>query len=292
MRNITRLVAAAPLAAVLSVAACNTVSGTNRSQFNMMSEANERKLGEEAYAKELANVKKVTSGADDDRVQRVGKRIQEAAGRLHAKAVHGYNWQWTVIDDEKTVNAWSLPGGRSAVYTGILRMCKTDDELAVVMGHEASHAIARHTGERISSDLLVQGALEGTSIALTKMSPAAQQATLQALGMGTQVGVILPWSRMQESEADELGLMIAADAGYDPRQSISLWQRMASQGGAPPEFLSTHPSDETRVKRLEQLMPRAMKIYDAAQARMGTATGTLPVPAQPRAATNAATKPH
>jgi predicted Zn-dependent protease len=97
---------------------------------------------------------------------------------------------------------------------------------------------------------------------------------------------------MQESEADELGLMIAADAGYDPRQSISLWQRMASQGGAPPEFLSTHPSDETRVKRLEKLMPRAMKIYDAAQARMGTATGTLPAPAQPRAATNAATKPH
>ena len=283
MRNITRLVAAAPLAAVLLLAACNTVSGTNRAQLNLMSEEDERRLGEEAYAQELAKVKKVTSGTDHDRVQRVGKRIQDAASRLHAKAVHGYTWQWTVIDDEKTVNAWSLPGGRSAVYTGILRMCRTDDELAVVMGHEASHAIARHTGERMSGDLLVTGALEGTSMALTKMSPAAQQATLEALGMGTQVGVILPWSRMQESEADELGLMIAADAGYDPRQSISLWQRMASQGGAPPEFLSTHPSDETRVKRLERLMPRAMKIYGAAQARMGTAAAPAASSAAPKA---------
>jgi predicted Zn-dependent protease len=133
------------------------------------------------------------------------------------------------------------------------------------MGHEASHAIARHAGERISGNLVVQGALQGAGAALGDMSPAAQQATMAALGLGSNVGVLLPWSRMQESEADELGLLIAADAGYDPRTAIDLWTRMGQQGGSPPEFLSTHPSENTRIARLERLMPRAMQVYEAAR---------------------------
>jgi predicted Zn-dependent protease len=274
MRTTVRLFLALPLLAALATATgCNTVSGTNRSQLNVLSQADERQLGDEAYQEALSEkgVTKVTSGPDYDRVQRVADRIEDAAGRLHAKAVRGFEWQWTVVNDDNTVNAWALPGGKSAVYTGMLRMAKSDDELAVVMGHEASHAIARHAGERISSNMVIQGALQGTSIALGDMSPAAQQATMAALGLGSNVGVLLPWSRMQESEADELGLLIAADAGYDPRAAIDLWTRMASQSGAPPEFLSTHPSENTRVKRLQKLMPKAMKLYQAALDRSGAA---------------------
>ena len=274
MRPTARLLLALPLLAALATAGgCNTVSGTKRSQLNVLSDSDERELGEEAYQEALSEkgVKKVTSGPDYDRVQRVADRIEDAAGRLHAKAVRGFEWQWTVVNDDNMVNAWALPGGKSAVYTGMLRMAKSDDELAVVMGHEASHAIARHAGERISSNMVIQGALQGTSIALGDMSPAAQQATMAALGLGSNVGVLLPWSRMQESEADELGLLIAADAGYDPRTSIDLWTRMASQSGAPPEFLSTHPSENTRIKRLQKMMPKAMKLYQAALERSGAA---------------------
>ena len=274
MRPTARLILALPLLAALATAGgCNTVSGTKRSQLNVLSESDERELGDEAYQEALSEkgVKKVTSGPDYDRVQRVADRIEDAAGRLHAKAVRGFEWQWTVVNDDNMVNAWALPGGKSAVYTGMLRMAKSDDELAVVMGHEASHAIARHAGERISSNMVIQGALQGTSMALGDMSPAAQQATMAALGLGSNVGVLLPWSRMQESEADELGLLIAADAGYDPRTSIDLWTRMASQSGAPPEFLSTHPSENTRIKRLQKMMPKAMKLYQAALERSGAA---------------------
>ena len=274
MRLTARLVLALPLLAALATAGgCNTVSGTKRSQLNVLSESEERELGDEAYQEALSEkgVKKVTSGPDYDRVQRVADRIEDASERLHAKAVRGFEWQWTVVNDDNMVNAWALPGGKSAVYTGMLRMAKSDDELAVVMGHEASHAIARHAGERISSNMVIQGALQGTSIALGDMSPAAQQATMAALGLGSNVGVLLPWSRMQESEADELGLLIAADAGYDPRTSIDLWTRMASQSGAPPEFLSTHPSENTRIKRLQKMMPKAMKLYQAALERSGAA---------------------
>ena len=274
MRPTVRLILALPLLAALATAGgCNTVSGTKRSQLNVLSESDERELGEEAYQEALSEkgVKKVTSGPDYDRVQRGADRIEDASERLHAKAVRGFEWQWTVVNDDNMVNAWALPGGKSAVYTGMLRMAKSDDELAVVMGHEASHAIARHAGERISSNMVIQGALQGTSIALGDMSPAAQQATMAALGLGSNVGVLLPWSRMQESEADELGLLIAADAGYDPRTSIDLWTRMASQSGAPPEFLSTHPSENTRIARLQKMMPKAMKLYQAALERSGAA---------------------
>ena len=274
MRPTARLILALPLLAALATAGgCNTVSGTKRSQLNVLSESDERELGEEAYQEALSEkgVKKVTSGPDYDRVQRVADRIEDASERLHAKAVRGFEWQWTVVNDDNMVNAWALPGGKSAVYTGMLRMAKSDDELAVVMGHEASHAIARHAGERISSNMVIQGALQGTSMALGDMSPAAQQATMAALGLGSNVGVLLPWSRMQESEADELGLLIAADAGYDPRTSIDLWTRMASQSGAPPEFLSTHPSENTRIARLQKMMPKAMKLYQAALERSGAA---------------------
>lgn len=269
-----------PVFAALTLAACTTVSGTGRSQLNMMSPAQEKELGASAYAEMLGEpgVKTLSSGADYERVQRVGGRITAASARLHPKAVQGFEWQWSVIDDDKTVNAWALPGGKSAVYTGMLRMAKSDDELAVVMGHEASHAIARHGGERISSGIALEAALTGAGFAVSGLEPAEQTAVMGALGVGSQFGVALPWSRMQESEADELGLFIAADAGYDPRAAIPLWTRMgASGGGGTPEFMSTHPSEGTRIQRLNKLMPQAMKRYEAAKARDGgPAPGSTP----------------
>ena len=275
--------------------ACNTVSGTHRKQFNVMSEAEERQLGDDAYAQALGakGVKVVQSGPDLDRVQRVGARIQAAAQRQHADAVRGFAWQWTVVDDPKEVNAWMLPGGKSVVYTGILPVAATDDELAIVMGHEASHAIARHGGERISADAMLNVALTGTQVALARMSPSEQQSVMTLLGAGAAVGVQLPWSRMQETEADELGLLIAADAGYDPRSAIPFWTQMENAGSSqkPPEWLSTHPSDETRVKRLRALMPKALKIYAAALQRDGgPAPGSKPLGPPPESASGAAAK--
>ncbi len=256
--------------------ACTTVSGTGRSQFNVMSPASERELGASAYSEMLNSpqVKLLTSGPDYDRVQRIGTRIDAASGRLHPKAIEGFEWEWSVIDDPNTVNAWALPGGKSAVYTGMLRMAQSDDELAVVMGHEAAHAIARHGGERMSTDMLMQTTLQGAQWAVGSLDPTTQAAVVAALGAGSEYGVVLPWGRMQESEADEIGLFIAADAGYDPRAAIPLWERMGASGGdKPPEFMSTHPSEETRVERLTALMPQAMQVYEAAKARPAAASG-------------------
>ena len=157
-RSIRLLLRATPIACVTVVIACNTVSGTSRSQLNILSPTEERQLGDEAYQEALSEkgVKTVTSGPDYDRVQRVATRIEDASERLHRNAVKDFEWQWTVIDDPAKVNAWALPGGKSAVYTGLLQMAQTDDELAVVMGHEASHAIARHAGERIFASPLAR----------------------------------------------------------------------------------------------------------------------------------------
>lgn len=266
--TMTRFLQTSAVAVILlTLPACNTVSGTTRSQLNLLSTAQEERLGDEAYQEMLSEpgVRKLTAGPAYDRVQRIASRIEDASRRLHPRAVRDFDWEWTVIDDDANVNAWALPGGKSAVYTGMLAMAKSDDELAVVMGHEAAHAIARHAGERISGNMVLQGALQGAGVALGDMSPAAHRATMAALGLGSNVGVMLPWSRMQESEADELGLLIAADAGYDPRSAIDLWTRMGQSGGSPPEFLSTHPSEGTRIQRLQRLMPRAMLAYQAAQ---------------------------
>jgi predicted Zn-dependent protease len=270
------LTLAAVLVAGAGLPGCNSVSGTGRSQFNVLSRSQEKELGASAYAEMLGEpgVKTISSGPAYDRVQRVGGRITEAASRLHPKAIQGFEWQWSVIDDPQTVNAWALPGGKSAVYTGMLTMAKSDDELAVVMGHEAAHAIARHGGERISSSIALQSLLTGAGFAVGGLAPAEQSAVMAALGAGAEYGVALPWSRMQESEADEIGLFLAADAGYDPRAAIPLWQRMgADSAGKPPEFMSTHPSEGTRVERLTKLMPRAVQVYETALERERTPAG-------------------
>src|SRR3990170_76298 len=166
--------------------------------------------------------------------------------------------------DDKQVNAFALPGGKVAVYTGILPITRDEDGLAAVLGHEIGHVIARHGGERVSQQMLVNVGLETTMVALSRCNPATVQAVASLLGAGATVGVLLPWSRAQESEADRLGLILMAKAGYDPHAARDLWVRMAaaSKGsGKPPEFLSTHPSEPTRIQQIEVWMPEAMQYF-------------------------------
>ena len=209
-------------------------------------------------------------------VKRVAARIVEAAKRSkYAEIANQFQWEVTIIKDDKMANAFALPGGKMAVYTGIFPMAKTEAGLAAVMGHEVVHALARHGAERMSQGQLTNASLQIAGAATGAASGGGMlgQATMAALGVGAQVGVLLPFSRKHESEADYVGILLAADAGYDPRESIALWERMGqmSGGGAPSEFMSTHPSHETRIAQLKKWMPEAMAIYQTRS----------PVPAEP-----------
>jgi predicted Zn-dependent protease len=186
-------------------------------------------------------------------------------------------WSWTVVDDPKTVNAWMVPGGKAAVYTGMIDFVRSDDELAVIMGHESSHAVARHGTERMSEGALLSAGVQATGAA-TGSSAAAQGAATAA-----QLLIALPHSRKQEIEADEMGLLVAAQAGYDPRAAIDLWRRMQAGGASPPEFLSTHPSESTRIERLQSLMPQATAVWQRARADAAATGATSVAPrSQPR----------
>lgn len=258
-----RILAAFGCAVISAAAGCGTVPETGRSQFNLLSTGDEVVLGEQAYAEILKDAKLVTSGPEFARVQRVGQRIAQSAERRYPDAVEGFGWQFALVDSPE-VNAWMLPGGKSAVYTGLLKVATSDDELAVVMGHEAAHAIAKHGAERMSRGVATQ-IVFGVASATGEIDPAIVEAAAVAYGALGETA----FSRGEESEADEIGLMIAADAGFDPRSAVGFWKKMSAVGGEkPPEFLSTHPSDESRANRLAKLMPKAEKIY---RARIGGA---------------------
>jgi predicted Zn-dependent protease len=190
-------------------------------------------------------------------VRRVGRRIAAVSHKPK------YDWEFNLIRDDKTANAFCLPGGKVAVYTGILPITKTEDGLAVVMAHEIAHAIARHGGERMTDQLALQVGGAGLDVLLQNKSPATRQVVQAAYGVGGTVGFLLPFGRSQESEADHIGLVYMAKAGYDPREAVTFWQRMekGSGGGAPPEWLSTHPSHDTRIRQIQGWMPEAMKHY-------------------------------
>ncbi len=251
-----------------ALAACTTTP-TGRSQINFMSSAEEMRLGADAYGEMLAEEKLITAGPQYQMVQRIGKRIAIAAEDLYPKSpAKDFLWEFSLIDDPKTVNAWALPGGKCAVYTGLLAVTQDEDSLAAVMGHEIAHALSHHGAERMSQNILLQGALVGASLSMRDMESGQRQGIMAALGLGATVGVMLPFSRSHESEADEIGLYLAAHSGYNPQAAIGLWERMgALSNGAPPEFLSTHPSEETRIERLTEAMPEAMRLYRKASAR-------------------------
>jgi len=260
---------------------CETNPYTGRHQLLMTSMTQEMNLGTQAYS-QVKSDPKIHLSQDPreiEPVKRVADRIIEAAKRSkYAEVAQQFQWEVTVIKDDKTMNAFALPGGKIAVYTGIFPVAKTEAGLAAVMGHEVVHALARHGAERMSQGQLTNVALQvaGAAIGVSGTNPVLGQAAMAALGAGAQVGVLLPFSRSHESEADYIGILLAADAGYDPRESVHLWERMAqlSGGGGPSEFLSTHPGHETRIEQLNKWMPEALAIY---QTKSGGPAMELPV---------------
>jgi predicted Zn-dependent protease len=259
-------------AVVLAGVGCQTNPYTNRSQLLMIPASKEMQMGLQAYQQVLTDpkLKKSSDPRETAPVRRVAARVIEAAKKSkYADLANQFSWEVTVIKDDKTMNAFALPGGKIAVYTGIFQVAKTEAGLAAVMGHEVVHALARHGGERMSQQMAadVASQVAETALGVSGASPLLSQGAMAALGVGTQVGVLLPFSRAHESEADYIGILLAAEAGYDPRESIRLWERMeqASRGKSQPQFLSTHPSHGTRIKQLEKWMEEATPIYQARQ---------------------------
>jgi predicted Zn-dependent protease len=236
--------------ATIMLAGCATVPYTNRRQLNFISEGDEMQLGLDAFRDVKTKNKISTDPEINALVQRVGRRIAAAAEKPE------WDWQFTVIDDPKTVNAFCLPGGKIAVYTGILPLTKDEAGLAVVLGHETSHALAHHGAERMSDQTLMTVPL---AILVQGKSEESQALIQDAFG----IGVALPFSRKQESEADHIGLILMAKAGYDPRTAVGFWERMTQemQGKAPPAFLSDHPSDAERVQKIKEELPEALRYY-------------------------------
>jgi predicted Zn-dependent protease len=240
---------------------------TGKSSFSLIPESEMITMSKTEYANFLADHPPLPDS--DPRTQLVkscATRIQKAVEKFFAdkkatKELEGYEWTFNVVD-ENTVNAWCMPGGKVVVYTGLLPVTQDEPSLAIVLGHEIAHAIAHHGNSRMSQGLLVQFGGAALSVALSQKPALTQQLFQQAYGIGTGLGT-LKYSRGQETEADKMGLIFAAMAGYDPEVAISFWQRMAASGGGqkPPELLSTHPSDETRIKDLKAYMPEAKKYY-------------------------------
>ena len=253
------------LALTAVVYGCTKVPITGRRQLNLMAESEGMVQSLAAYQDFLKETPPL--GSSDPNVQmvrRIGQRLSSAATKFlnengAAERVEGFNWEFNVVDDP-TVNAWCMPGGKVVVYTGILPVTKDEPSLALVMGHEIAHAIARHGNERMSQSMAVQGI--GMAAMMSTKPSLGRDILLQSYGVGTGLGM-LAYSRNHESEADKMGLVFMAMAGYDPRKAPQFWQRMAEQGGGqkPPEILSTHPSDERRIADLEAYMPEAMKYY-------------------------------
>jgi predicted Zn-dependent protease len=266
MKTIKFFFAAIITSSVLFIS-CSTVPLTGRSQLNMIPSSEMLAMSFQQYDQFLKENKLSTNQAEVDMVKRVGINIQQAVEQFLSdnnltSRLNGYNWDFNLIEDEQ-VNAWCMPGGKVVVYTGILPVTQDELGLAVVMGHEIAHAIAEHGNERMSQQLLQQVGAIGLMVAM-KDEPAQTQAIwLSVYGVGTTVGIMLPYSRTHESEADHLGLIFMAMAGYDPHAAVDFWTRMAGKGGgSPPEFLSTHPSHETRISDLNKWIPEAMKYYE------------------------------
>jgi predicted Zn-dependent protease len=255
-RRVARLLCWALLLGVL--AACATVPFTQRRQVMLVSETQEIGLGIELY-REILRQSILNHDIEANRiVRRVGERLAQAANKPN------YFWEFVVIDDPEMVNAWTLPGGKVGVYTGIFPVADDEAGLAIIVGHEVAHALARHPGERLSQSLLVQLGAIGLSLSLGGVDPYTADLIRQAYGLGTALGVILPFSRAQEAEADRIGLILAAKAGYDPRAALAVWDRMAAEEKkrpTPPTFLSTHPAYEERRHNIEQSLPEALTYY-------------------------------
>ena len=252
---------------LLVILSCQTVPITGRQQLSLIPSDTILSMSDGQYKDFLSKHKIITGTEQSIMVKGAGQRIQRAVEKYFSDhnmsdRLRDYKWEFNLVDD-KQVNAWCMPGGKVVVYTGIMPVAKDETGLAVVMGHEIAHAVANHGDERMSQELVTQMGGAALSVALSQKPKETQDLFMMTYGIGAQVGALLPFSRLHESEADRLGLVFMAMAGYDPHAALDFWKRMAAekQGGSPPEILSTHPADTTRIKNLEQLIPEAMKYY-------------------------------
>ncbi|NPD46296.1 M48 family metallopeptidase [Lentimicrobium sp. S6] len=263
------------LIALTFLNSCSTVPVTGRSQLNMIPSSEMLSMSFQQYDQFLAENQASQDQANAQMVKRVGQKIQAAVEQYlqqngYADLLEGYEWEFNLVDNEQ-VNAWCMPGGKVVVYTGILPITKDETGLAVVMGHEIAHAVAEHGNERMSQQLMQQAGATGLMLALSEKPAETQMIWSTVYGYGSQYAVMLPYSRTHESEADHLGLIFMSMAGYNPQEAPAFWERMSSVGGAkPPEILSTHPSDDTRISNLNKWMPEAMTYYNKSG---GTSTG-------------------
>lgn len=237
--------------------ACATAPYTGRRQLMLTSEGHENTLGYQAFSQIQKQYKVSHDPKLNEMVNRVGRRIAAAANRPD------YRWEFVVFEDD-TPNAFCLPGGKVGIFTGILKYTQDEPGLAVVISHEVAHALVRHAGERMSQSMMAQIGSLGLGVAMAGQNPYAAQAAQQIYGLGATVGVLLPYSRKQELEADEVGLILMAKAGYDPEAAVGFWERMVagSKGRPkPPPFLSTHPTDQRRIQDIQRLLPRIKEKY-------------------------------
>lgn len=252
---------------IIILYSCSTVPLTGRKQLKLVDDTQIDQSAAQSYSQLLSDPKTsvINTGTDAQRVKRVGAQLAAAIeGYLKTNGFgdqYSFKWEFNLIKSNE-VNAWCMPGGKVAVYSGLMPLAKTDAMLATVMGHEIGHAIARHSAERISQQMAIQGIGGAVSVASSTNSQATQGIINQLYGVGGNL-VLLKYSRNQESEADRLGLTFMALAGYDPHAAIAFWQGMSAQnkGGAPPELLSTHPADATRIADIQNRIPEAMKYY-------------------------------
>ncbi|MBA2479655.1 MAG: M48 family metallopeptidase [Planctomycetes bacterium] len=264
------------LALIVLACACARVEGTGRKQFLFTSPEQENEMGAQAYTDAKGKEQPSTDAATVAYVQRIGQRLVPFAKPKDST----FAWEFSVFESE-TINAWCLPGGKVAIYTGILPFCENEAGLAAVMGHEIGHAIARHGGERMSQSAVVgvAGETMGAILQSQGLNPTATNLSMAAFGGLSQVGVLLPFGRKQELEADYLGLKYMAQAGYDPHEAVKFWGRFGKLSSGTPAFLSTHPHSSDRAHELEDAMAEAMKLYEAAPQKFGAGE---PVPAKYR----------
>ncbi len=262
MKSLSFFSRAAVVAALLAIVGCSTVPETGRRQIMLIDASEERSMGLQAFE----GIKKETPISRDaalqQRIQRIGERIAASVGR----ELPGAQWEFVVFDDPKTINAFALPGGKVGVYTGLINLAESDDEIAAVMGHEVAHVSSRHGGERMSQQMAA-GLVGAVGVAATENAK-HRDAWRMALTGGTGLG-LLAFSREHESEADAIGMRFAANAGYDPRAAVTFWQKMAQKnsGGEPFKWLSTHPPTSERIANLQRLAPQYLATYEAARQR-------------------------
>ena len=247
---------------------CAEVPITQRKGLHLVSETELLSMSFQQYDDVLKKSKLSTDTRKVEMVRRVGIRIAKSAETFLTETgqqdkIKNYKWEFNLIEEDKTVNAWVMPGGKAAVYTGILPFTQNETGLAVVLGHEVAHALADHGNERMSEALVANTGGMALSVALSQRPQQTQQLFMKVYGVGANVGFLLPYSRLHESEADRIGLTLMARAGYDPREAIAFWQRMSKQEGQrPPQLLSTHPAPETRVADIKKYLPEALPYFD------------------------------